>query len=88
MAVIDVSDPTKPGKPFYQETDGPAGKIWVEGNYAYLSMASSMFSGIAIIDVSDPKNLGNKPNAIPMGNFFLIFMLVGVVVLVYKRKKV
>jgi len=55
LAVFDISDPTNPGAPVYEETSGEANSVYVSGNYAY--MADGVW-GLAIIDVSDPTNPG------------------------------
>ncbi|TKJ20717.1 MAG: hypothetical protein CEE42_14605 [Promethearchaeota archaeon Loki_b31] len=55
MAVIDISDPTNPGTPVYEATNGNAHSVYVSGDYAYLADGAS---GLAVIDISDPTNPG------------------------------
>ena len=51
LVVIDVSDPSNPGTPVYEDTTGDARDIFVSGDYAYVADRTS---GLAIIDISDP----------------------------------
>ncbi|KKK51598.1 hypothetical protein LCGC14_3113330, partial [marine sediment metagenome] len=55
LAVIDISDPTHPGTPVYEDTTGEAFEVYVSGDYAYVADISS---GLAVIDISDPTNPG------------------------------
>jgi len=55
LMVIDVSDPTNPGTPVYEDTTGWARGVYVSGDYAYVADGDS---GLAIIDISDPTNPG------------------------------
>jgi len=55
LAVINVSDPTIPGTPVYEDTAGDARGVYVSGDFAYVADA---LSGLAIINVSDPTNPG------------------------------
>jgi len=54
LAVIDISDPTNPGAPVYEDTGGSAHNVYVSGDYAYLADNG----GLAVIDISDPTNPG------------------------------
>ena len=54
LAVIDVSDPTNPGTPVYENTPGDARGVYVSGDYAYVADG---WEGLAVIDISDPTNL-------------------------------
>ncbi len=55
LAVIDISDPTNPGAPVYEATNGNAVGVYVSGDYAYVANGGS---GLAVIDISDPTNPG------------------------------
>jgi len=55
LAIIDISDPTNPGLPVYEDTAGTASGVFVCGNFAYVA---DYGSGLAIIDISDPTNPG------------------------------
>jgi hypothetical protein len=55
LAVIDISDPTNPGTPVYEDTTGNARDIYISGDYAYVADDTS---GLAVIDISDPTNPG------------------------------
>ena len=55
LAVIEISDPTNPGTPVYEDTTGDAYSVYVSGDYAYVADQSS---GLAVIDISDPTNPG------------------------------
>jgi hypothetical protein len=48
LAVIDISDPTNPGTPIYEDTTGEANDIYVSGDYAYVADGGS---GLAVIQV-------------------------------------
>ena len=37
LAVINISDPTSPGTPVYEDTSGSAVGVVVNGNYAYVA---------------------------------------------------
>ncbi|MHA1534210.1 MAG: hypothetical protein ACTSP8_05710 [Promethearchaeota archaeon] len=41
LAVIDISDPTNPGTPVYEDTTGYAMGIYVSGGYAYVVVTTS-----------------------------------------------
>jgi len=71
LAVIDISDPTNPGTPVYEDTTGLALGVYVSGDYAYVADNTSGLavsgdyayvaddiSGLAVIDISDPTNPG------------------------------
>ncbi len=56
FTVIDVSDPSETGWPFYRETTNTAGNITdcvIEGDNLYLLSA---WLGIQVFDITDPKN--------------------------------
>ena len=55
LAVIDISDPTNPEAPVYEDTIGYAWGIYVSGDYAYVANGGS---GLAVIDISVPINPG------------------------------
>jgi len=55
LAVIDISDPTNPGTPVYEDTTEYAINVYVSGDYAYVGVEAS---GLAVIDISDPTNPG------------------------------
>jgi hypothetical protein len=55
LAIIDISNPSNPGTPNYENTTGPANGVYVSGDYAYVATAGS---GLAIINISDPTNPG------------------------------
>jgi len=55
LAVIDISDPTNPGTPVYEDTTGRAYGVYVSGDYAYVA---DYESGLVVIDISDPTNPG------------------------------
>jgi len=50
LAVIDISSPTNPGTPVYEDTTGNAYDVYVSGDYAYVADA---FSGLAVIQVRE-----------------------------------
>jgi len=54
LAIIDISDPTNPGIPIYEDTRAAYG-VYVSGDYAYIA---DYDSGLAIINISDPTNPG------------------------------
>ncbi len=57
LAVIDISDPTNPGAPIYEDIpSGWAQAVYVSGNYAYVAYNGMSKNGLAIIDVSDPEH--------------------------------
>jgi len=55
LAVIDISDPTNPGTPVYENTMGWSYSVYVSGDYAYVADGGY---GLAVIDISDPTNPG------------------------------
>jgi hypothetical protein len=55
LAVIDISDPTNPGTPVYEDTTGFAIGVYVSGDYAYVADHSY---GLVVIDISNPTNPG------------------------------
>ncbi|MBA7519943.1 hypothetical protein ES705_12031 [subsurface metagenome] len=55
LAVIDISNPTNPGTPVYEDTSGGAIGVYVSGDYAYVADGAS---GLAVIDISNPTNPG------------------------------
>ena len=55
LAVIDISDPTNPGTPVYQNMTDEAHSVYVSGDYAYVADYSK---GLAVINISDPTNPG------------------------------
>ena len=56
LAIIDISDPTNPGAPVYENTTGYAYGVAISGSHAYVAVSSS---GLAVIDISDPTNPGS-----------------------------
>ncbi len=48
LAIIDISDPTNPGTPIYENTTGRACDVYVSGDYAYVA---DYDSGLAIIQI-------------------------------------
>jgi len=48
VAGIDISDPTHPGPPVYEDTTGESYSIYVSGDYAY---GADYYSGLAVIQV-------------------------------------
>ncbi|MHA1960692.1 MAG: hypothetical protein ACW99U_10690, partial [Candidatus Thorarchaeota archaeon] len=57
LAVINISDPTNPGTPVYEDTRGLAYDVYVSGDYAYVA---DLNTGLAVIDISDPTNPGTS----------------------------
>jgi len=55
LAVIDISDPTNPGSPVYENATEGASGVYVSGDYAYVTSSARL----AVVDISDPTNLGN-----------------------------
>ncbi|MHA1535503.1 MAG: hypothetical protein ACTSP8_12315, partial [Promethearchaeota archaeon] len=56
---------------------------YVSGNYAYVA---DYDSGLAVVDIS--AWIGGAGEAIPFGNFYLIFMGLSVIcIIVYKKRK-
>ena len=53
LAIIDITDPSKPLNPIYMDTNGTARSVTVVGNFAYVA---DFNEGLAIIDISDPIN--------------------------------
>ncbi|MGM0470124.1 MAG: hypothetical protein ACQERB_15095 [Promethearchaeati archaeon] len=57
LAIIDISDPTNPGAPIYEDIpSGWAQAVYISGNYAYVAYTGMTKNGLAIIDVSDPEH--------------------------------
>jgi hypothetical protein len=55
LAAIDISDPTNPGTPVYEDTTGAAIDVYVSGDHAYVA---DYTSGLAVIDISEPIDPG------------------------------
>jgi hypothetical protein len=81
LAIIDVSDPTNPGEPVYKDTTGRAVGVHVSGNYAYVGDRAS---GLAIVDLLYQETVDG---AIPFGNYYLIFLGIGIITLVVFQKR-
>jgi hypothetical protein len=71
LAVIDISDPTNPGTPIYEDTTGYASAVYVSGDYAYVA---DYASGLAVIDISDPTNPGTPIYEDTTGTAFNIYV--------------
>ena len=85
LAVIDVSNPTNPGTPVYEATCGGCADVYVSGNYAYIA---DYDSGLAVVDISAwTGGTGGTGEAIPFGNFYLIFMGLSVICLIVNKKR-
>jgi len=70
LAVIDVSDPTNPGTPVYEDTTGAARGVYVSGDYAYVAD----HYGLAVIDVSDPTNPGTPVYENTTGTAYSVYV--------------
>lgn len=58
LRIIDVSDPQNPFQVGYFNT-GRAGwttGVYVQGNYAFITVSGGCLTGLRIIDISDPQN--------------------------------
>jgi hypothetical protein len=53
--VINISDPSNPNTPIYENTTGRSEDVYVSGDYAYIADGNS---GLAVINISDPTNPG------------------------------
>ena len=73
LAIINVSDPLKPGIPSYLNTAGSAQDVFVLGDYVYVAERSK---GLGIISLS---NIFDK---IALFNFIPLMILIGIVYLV------
>jgi hypothetical protein len=71
LAIIDISDPTNPGSPVYENTAGNAIDVYVSGDYAYVA---DELNGLAIIDISDPTNPGTPVYEDTTGNAADVFV--------------
>jgi len=71
LAVIDISDPTNPGTPVYEDTTGSANGVYVSGDYAYVGDGAS---GLAVIDISDPTNPGTPIYEDTIGYAFAVYV--------------
>ncbi|MHA1960691.1 MAG: hypothetical protein ACW99U_10685 [Candidatus Thorarchaeota archaeon] len=60
LAIIDISDPTNPGTPVYEDTSGSARGVFVSGDYAYMADRTS---GLAVIRVRITDFLGPSIDA-------------------------
>jgi len=54
LEVIDVSEPASPRRISFLEFSGPAWRLAVSGNRAYVSGSSSFGNTLHVIDISDP----------------------------------
>jgi len=71
LAVINISDPTDPGTPVYEDTTGIARGVYVSGDYAYLA---DFGSGLAVIDISDPTNPGTPVYENTIGDAYGVYV--------------
>ena len=51
LAIIDISDPTAPSQPIYQNTSTDAWGVHVSGNHAFVASGGA---GLAFLDISNP----------------------------------
>jgi hypothetical protein len=64
LAVIDISDPTNPGTPVYEDSVN-ALSVYVSGNYAYVADDTG---DLKVIDISNPTNPGTPEWGASSGN--------------------
>jgi len=67
LAIINISDPTDPGTPIYEDTSSTAYDVHVSGDYAYMA---NHVDGLVVIDISDPTNPGTPVYEDTTGNMF------------------
>ncbi|MFX1503475.1 MAG: LVIVD repeat-containing protein [Promethearchaeota archaeon] len=74
LAIVDISNPNDPSTPIKITTDGDASDIYIDDNFAYLTLQTYWNStlndddgqqALAIIDISDPTNPGD-PIYVPL----------------------
>ncbi|MHA2202809.1 MAG: hypothetical protein ACW991_03895, partial [Candidatus Hodarchaeales archaeon] len=66
--LIDISNPTKPGKPIRRDTSDDALNVYVSGDYAYVACESS---GLAIVEVKRATRSVVKSTSIHTGEEFV-----------------
>ncbi len=71
LAVINISDPTSPGTPVYEDTFRAFG-VYVKGDFAYVADYSS---GLAVINISDPTNPGTPIYVSINGRVFDVYVI-------------
>ena len=70
LTVIDVSSPTNPGTPVYEDITRTALGVYVSGDSAYVACRN----GLAVIDVSDPTNPGTHIFEITTGDAYGVYV--------------
>ena len=93
MAVIDISNPSNPSSPIYENTTGTTQGVHIDGDFAYIA---DELSGVAIVNITNPTNpeildyedtIGDAKNVFLSGDYAYVADSSGGLAVIQVRRK-